>query len=166
MLARISFFIIALVLVCGTGFAATPQRDVFGEPITEKEIEFIIGKSNRFAAAIFLDAVGIAAGAIIGDSLQAGDWKSHLVRAEVGIFIGAGSGAIAGYYLGKRDDRKAAISKINRWRLEESLEKGTKQKNVDKDAAVKAYREEDLSFIGSVSGMVIGGIVGVIMGVE
>jgi hypothetical protein len=134
---------------------------LFGEPITEKEININKGKLNRIGWTILYGEIGFFVGLGIDRTIKP-ERKYPGAASIVGAAIGSGWG----YYYGNKRDREAAIRKINktRWRMnDENFDETLREKAIMQEAIElnmgNAYRW-GYTVLGCYAGMGTGLVIG------
>ena len=113
---------------------------LFGEPITEEEININKGKLSRLGWTILYGEIGFFIGLGLDRTIKFirnhpdPEWKYPGAASIIGAFIGSGWG----FYYGNRRDREAAIRKISRtrWRMRMNDD------NLDKTLKARAMMAE------------------------
>lgn len=119
------------ILACAQAHSET--YGLFGEPITEEEININKGKLSRIGWTILYGEIGFFVGLGIDRTLKP-ERKYPSLASIVGAAIGSGWG----YHYGNKRDREAAIRKINktRWRMRMNDE------NLDETLRARAMMQE------------------------
>ena len=131
----VSLFILieafAIIFFCDQAHSET--YGLFGEPITEKEININRGQLNTLGWSILYGEIGFFTGLGIDRTIKPERKYPHIAS-----LIGAAIGIGWGYYYGYKRDREDAIRKINkaRWRARMNDE------NLDKTLRAKAMMQE------------------------
>lgn len=126
------------ILACNQAYPET--YGLFGEPITEEEININRGKLSRIGWTILYGEIGFFVGLGIDRTVKFAreypepEWKYPGAASILGAFIGSGWG----YYYGNKRDREVAIGKINktRWRMRMN------DKNIDETIRARAMMQE------------------------
>jgi outer membrane lipoprotein SlyB len=131
--------------------------DPFGQPITEADIKSYMKSTTRYIMSSIYGTLFSMVGLSISDNKY---------LKIVSMLTGASVGSISGYLMGRYGDKRLAIYKVKKERLEDGMVNMTYDaisQKLNKDEAMKVYLKFRTE--GFTPGIIVGGISGGTLGI-